>query len=222
MPQPDLVFGPVRDSLVQRRYTSAMIKLTSLSNNYSKDLNFLFLLAQTQRALTDFHGLIKTLTVITDLTKSPADYIELMLVLYAEGRLNEALDVALLLQEMELSAVESSVLNRCLVKIYLEFNDYEGVQEVITNHDGADRDDLMVWAMGLVHLTAAKQNEALDCFRKSVELNRMNDSAWVSLSLLHAEMGDRELALANLKKALDANPNNMTALKLMTKWTVAA
>ena len=35
---------------------------------------------------------------------------------------------------------------------------------------------------------------------------------------MHEEMGDRELAMANLEKALDANPNNSTGLKLMTKW----
>ncbi len=218
MPESDSVFGLVEGDLRQRRYTSAMMKLTTLSNNYSKDLKFLGLLAQTQKALADFTSLIKTLQVRAALTQACTDNLALMNMLYSQGRLNEALDVALLLQEKDLSVSESRTLAHCLVKIYLEFNDYEGIQEVVAFYDEAAEDDLMVWATGLVRLADGFKNEALTLFRKSVGINGLNDQAWVSLSLLHEEMGDRELALANLEKALDVNPNNATGLKLMTKW----
>ncbi|MEK6627334.1 MAG: hypothetical protein AABY53_01815 [Bdellovibrionota bacterium] len=235
MPQPDCtissaansnldsVFGPVLSDLNRSRYSAAMMKLTLLSNNYSKDLNFLRLLARTQRALVDFTGLIKTLVLIATITKTSTDYLEQMLVLYSQGRLNEALDVGLHLQDMNqqdmnLPANEQKVLSHCLIKIYLEFGDYEGVHEVVATCNTAEEDDLMLWAMGLVLLASGKKNDALMVFRKSVALNRSNDQAWVSLSLLHEEMGDRELALANLDKAFDANPNNATGLKLLTKW----
>lgn len=218
MPQFNSVFGLVENDLSQHLYTSAMVKLIKLSNNHSKDLKFLNLLAQTQRALSDFSGLIKTLEVKTDITQTTADNIELMTEFYSQGRLNEALDIALLLQEMSLSVAESRELSHCLIKIYLEFNDYEGIQEVVASCDYAERDDLILWAMGLVHLSSGNKNEALALFRKSVVINSMNDQAWISLSLLHEEMGDRELALANLEKAFDANPNNATGIKLMTKW----
>lgn len=218
MPQSDSVFSPVENDLKLHRYTPAMLKLIKLSNNHSKDLKFLHLLAQTQKALADFSSLIKTLEVKAEITNSNIDNLELMATLYSQGRLNEALDVALLLQEKELSDDQSRVLTHCLVKIYLEFCDYEGIQEVISGCNEADRDDLLLWAMGLVHLANGNKNEALTFFRNSVELNGKNDQAWVSLSLLHEEMGDRELALANLEKALDANPNNATGLRLMSKW----
>ena len=39
-----------------------------------------------------------------------------------------------------------------------------------------------------------------------------------ALAMLHEEMGDCELALANVEKALDVNPLNSVALKLMMKW----
>lgn len=216
--QSDSVFGLVENDLYRRRYSSAMKKLIKLSNNHSKDLKFLNLLAQTQKALADFTGLIKTLEVKANITQISTDRMELMSVLYSQGRLNEALDVALQLQEMSLPAMEARQLSQYLVKIYLEFSDYEGIQEVIAASDYAAQDDLMLWAMGLVRLASGDKNAALALFRKSVGLNNMNDQAWVSLALLHEVMGDRELALANLEKALDANPNNSTGLKLMTKW----
>lgn len=218
MPQSNSVFGLVEKDFQQRRFTSAMIKLVSISNTHSKDLEFLALLARVQAALADFAGLIKTLQVAAEITKSVADRIELMNVLYSQGRLNEALDVALVLQEMPLAPAEVKRLSHCLVKIYVEFSDYEGLQEVITNSENTLNDDVLLWANGLVHLSNGEKNDALDSFRKAVLVNNLNDQAWVSLSILHEEMGDRELAMANLERALDANPSNSIGLKLMTKW----
>jgi len=214
----DSVFGSVLDNLNQQRYSAAMMKLTLLSNGHSKDINYLRLLAQTQKALADYTGLIKTLHCIAAQTNQSVDYIEHMLALYLQGRLNEALDVGLLLQEMDLSGRQEQVLSHCLIKIYLEFCDYEGVQEVIVRHHNFEQDDFMLFAKGLVDLAGGKKNEALAYFRKAVALNGENDQAWISLSLLHEEMGDHELALANLSRAFDANPNNATGLKLLTKW----
>ena len=218
MPQSNSVFGLVENDFQQHRYTSAMMKLVSLSNTHSKDLSFLSLLARTQKALADFSGLIRTLQVTAGITQSPMDRIELMKLLYSQGRLNEALDVALLLQDLTLVPTDARMLSHYLVKIYVEFSDYEGLQEVISASETASNDDVLLWANGLVHLAAGEKNDALDSFRKAVLVNNLNDQAWVSLSILHEEMGDRELAMANLERALDANPNNSIGLKLMTKW----
>jgi len=218
MPQSDSVFGPVLSCLNQGRYSAAMMKLTNLSHEYSKDLNYLRLLAKTQKALADFSALIITLKYTARLTNLSADYIEHMLTLYSQGRLNEALDIALNLEEKSLSVSEKKIVAHCLIKIYLEFFDYEGAEEVIRMCNTAAQDDLMMFALGLVFLARGEQNEALVYLRKSVELNCKNDQAWVSLSLLHEDMGDHEIALANLDKAFDANPNNATGLKLLTKW----
>lgn len=218
MLQAESVFSLIENDLNSKYYSSAMRRLTTISNEYSRDLTFLNLLARTQRALADFAGLIRTLKQISKQTEADADQIELMKVLYSQGRLNEALDVALTLQEKELSLPQKCALSHCLVKIYLEFCDYEGVEEVYATYANSERDDVMLWAKGLVHLADEEKNEALEYFRKAVSINSANDQAWVSLSLLHEEMGDRELALANLDKAFDVNPHNATGLKLLTKW----
>jgi tetratricopeptide (TPR) repeat protein len=212
------VFGLVENDLSQGKYSSAMMRLTTLSNVYSRDLHFLGLLAVTQKALSDYSGLIKTLNVTVKISGSKASHLDLMYVYYTQGRLNEALDVALCLQDMGLSGVQEKALVHCLLRIYLEFSDYEGIEEVISNYAGNHQDDLIMWAMGLVQLASGNNNEAISLFRNAVATNSANDQAWVSLALLHDEMGDRELALANLEKALDANRKNATALKLMAKW----
>jgi tetratricopeptide (TPR) repeat protein len=222
MPLTDLqinsVFGLVENDLDQGKYSSAMMRLTTLSNVYSRDLHFLGLLAVTQKALSDYAGLIKTLNVTAKISGTKASHLDLMYAYYTQGRLNEALDIALLLQDMGLSGIQEKALVHCLVRIYLEFSDYEGIEEVISNYTGNHQDDLIMWAMGLVRLASGNKNEAISFFRNAVSTNPANDQAWVSLALLHEEMGDRELALANLEKALDANHNNATGLKLMAKW----
>lgn len=212
------IFVEVSSDLKQNRYSSAMMKLAILSKTHSKDLDYLKLLAQTQRCIIDFEGLIKTLEVKAKLTNESVDYIELMLVFYSQGRLNEALDVALLLQEGNLNSNENRIIAHCLVQIYLEFSDFEGVQEIIFSFKKADEDSVLLWALGLVYQEENQKQEALSCFCRAIELDRENEKAWISLARLHHEMGDQVLALANLEKVFDINPNNTTALKLLVKW----
>lgn len=127
MPQFQEVFSQVEADIQQRRFSSAMRRLVAISNEESKNLHFLGLLAQVQTGLQDFAGLIRTLSVTVSLRPSPASYLDLMYVLYTQGRLNEALDIGLQLQDMELGEVQQRSLVQGLVRIYLEFCDYEGV-----------------------------------------------------------------------------------------------
>jgi Flp pilus assembly protein TadD len=55
-------------------------------------------------------------------------------------------------------------------------------------------------------------------FRQALKHNINQDKAWTGLAIYHNYMGDRELAVANLKKALDLNPCNRTALLLLVNW----
>lgn len=219
MPQLDSVLGLVQQDLQNRKYSQAMKRLVSVSNEMSHDLNYLSLLAHTQKMSGDLAAQIKTLTVIANKTAGCGAQLDLMSALYVEGRLNEALDIGLRLQDAEMSVVEARYMTRILTKIYLEFSDYEGVEEVLAAYrELAPMDDVMVWGSGLVCLARDQKDEALTLFRRAVEINPKNEQAWISLALLHEDMGDRELALANVEKSLDANPLNSMALKLMIKW----
>jgi tetratricopeptide (TPR) repeat protein len=213
------VLGLVEQDIQSGRYSQAMKRLVSVSVELSKDLKFLSLLCLVQKGLGDNAGQIKTLEAIADITKTHVAYLDFMAALYAEGRLNEALDVGLYLQEEQLSDVNARYHTRMMVRIYLEFCDYEGVNEIIGLYcETHEMDDLMCWARGFVKLAEGDQNQAVDYFRRAVEMNPSNDQAWVSLAMIHDEMGDRELATANLERGLDVNPNNATGLKMMAKW----
>lgn len=207
----DSAFGLIQVDLNQFRYSKAMMGLSTLSKTYNKDLVFLRLLAQTQKSLGDFMGLIKTLQVTAQITQATSDYIELMQILSLQGRLNEALDIALMLQEKTLSPHEDRQLAHCLVKIYLEFGDFEGIQEVLGACDYVAEDGLLLWAMGLVFLNLGDKYEAFNFFKKAVLIDHTNEQAWISLSQLHEEGGNDSLAKASLEKVFDLNSNNMAA-----------
>lgn len=219
MPLNSSVFGQVEMDLKNKKYSSAMMRLGSVSVKYSKDIIFLNYLAKTQKALSDVGGLIRTLKEINKIDSTPGCQLELMKVLYAEGAINEALDLGLALHEEDLSDRESKILSHMMLKIFIEENDFDGVHETIVKFGPtAENDDFMQWAMGLVSLSRNDKNSALTYFRKAVELNSHNDQAWVSLAMLHDEMGDRELALANIEMALDHNPLSHAAVKLYAAW----
>jgi len=55
-------------------------------------------------------------------------------------------------------------------------------------------------------------------FRQALRYNLNQDRAWTGLAIYHNYMGDRDLAIANLKKAHDINPLNRTALLLLANW----
>lgn len=220
MPQQNSVFSHVSKDIELKKFNQAMMKLSSLSLKYSKDVQFLTYLAQTQKALNDTNGLIKTLTEMIKFNSHPSWKIELMQQLYIDGRINQALDIGLELQGMQLPESDTKKVSNLLIKIYIEENDFEGVSEVIGSFNLVDQsDDFICWSMGLVNLSRGDKNLALECFRKAVNINNGNDRAWVSLALLHHEMGDNELALANLEKSLDLNPLNSSAVKLYSSWT---
>jgi tetratricopeptide (TPR) repeat protein len=219
MPQTISVFGQVESDLKRKKYSSAMMKLGSISVQYSKDIIFLNYLAQTQKALMDTAGLIRTLREIIKTQSTAGCQLELMQILYTEGSINEALDIGLAFQESDLSPKETKVLSHLLLKIFIEENDFEGVVETIAKFETLiPHDDFMQWALGLVALARFDKNAALEHFRNSLQINNNNDQAWVSLAMLHDEMGDRELALANVEMSLDHNPLNQAAVKLYSNW----
>lgn len=216
----NFAFGQVEQSLRIKKPFDALRKLSEISNSCSKDVNYLTLLARTQVAIKDFNSLIKTRQEIVRQRGTVEDKMNLMVALYQQNLRNEALDIGLQLLSHSLSFAEEQKLSKMLVKIYLEENDFEGAQEVITNSIVSECDDFLLWAQGIVHLNADRKAQALDYFRKAVQLNKNNDQAWVSLGIMHKEMGDESLSIANLEKAIDLNPYNVSALKLLTHATI--
>lgn len=213
------VFGQIEIDLQKKKFSSALMKLGSMSVQFSKDISFLKYLSQTLRGLGDQLALIKTLKELQRQQPCEMIEVEIMELLYKNAHINEALDIALNLQERQIPQSQKKAVYLTLLRIYIEENDFEGVQEVLDQSSSLLSDnDFMHWAQGLVHLSKGERNQAVSQFRKAVQLNPTNDQAWVSLALVHQEMSDEELALANLEKALDCNPMNNSAVKLYSQW----
>lgn len=211
----EAAFGQAQQLLNAKKYYGALRTLSTVSIHCSKNLDYLTLLAQTQAGLRDLANLIKTRKEIVRQRGIPQDKMNLMKVLYDASCRNEALDVGLDLQAEVLTTEEERALSRLLVKIFLEENDFEGAQEVIAKTIISESDDFLLWAQGVILLNADQKARALDYFRKSVQMNPKNDQAWVSLGMMHKEMGDEDLFIANLERAIDSNPYNTSALKMI-------
>ena len=209
----EVVFGQVQHSIKTKQYYSALRQLLSVSLVCSKDITFLSYLSETQLALQDFNGLIKTQAELIRQRGSVEDQFNLMRSFYKMNKRNEALDIGLQLQNQDLADSLDRELSHILTKIYLEENDFEGAAEAILKAKFSESDDFLLWAQGVVYLNNDQKFHALEYFRRAVQMNSKNDQAWVSLGLMHKEMGDEDLYLANIEKAIDLNPFNASALK---------
>lgn len=211
----------VKESIKNKKYRQALGQLTKLSIEFSHEKNYLICLAEVQRKLNDQEGLLRTYRVLAHLdTEDRALYQSFVIqTLYTLNRKNEALDVAYdFLNQSSERLLKIKVL-LTLTKIYIEECDFEGVEEALDELSLLKcEDDFTWWAAGVVELHKKNLDTALTYFRKSIQANPGHDYAWVSLSMLHYEMGDRDLAYANLERALDLNPLNAVALKFYAIW----
>lgn len=198
----------------------SFLELVQISNELSKDLRYLYLLSEIQSDLQDQTGYLTTLKTIAKISDCVGDYLAHMNALVVAGRLNEALDVSIALSRFELHGHEVIRKNRLLVKIYSQENDFEGLAEACDElfaqaYVGAD----YYYAKGLLAMQKDDQEMAVEYLRQAVQADSKFDQGWAALGLLHDQRGDRELAKANLEKALDVNPYNAVALKCLMKWS---
>jgi tetratricopeptide (TPR) repeat protein len=211
----EAVFGQVKQSLQNKKYYSALRQLSDVSVQFSKDINFLMCLAETQFGLKDFSNLLKTQVEISRQRGTPQDFINLMRLYYQLNFRNEALDIGLNLQTQKLNLSQEMQMGQILIRIYLEENDFEGAQETVHRLNQIEVNDFVQWAQGVIYLNLDQKEKAIHSFRNAVEINPNNDQAWVSLGMMHKEMGDEDLHFANIEKAIDVNPYNTSALKLL-------
>lgn len=102
---------------------------------------------------------------------------------------------------------------------YLKMSDVDSAEE---NYNKAytlnPRSSLLQVNFGTLAIQRGEWHMVQFHFREALKFNINQDRAWTGLAIYHNYMGDLELALANLKKALDLSPDNRTALLLLTNW----
>jgi len=100
----------------------------------------------------------------------------------------------------------------------LKAHDFDGAEE---NYFKAYRidpnSDSLLVNMGTLEFRKQSYQSARERFVQAVEADHNNDKAWVGLGLVHSCFGDFKLCLANLERALDINPQNLTALSMYSE-----
>lgn len=104
---------------------------------------------------------------------------------------------------------------------YLRVGDIDSAEENYNRAYTIDPEsDVLLVNYGTLELQRGAVEQARERFRHAVDINENSDRAWLGLSLVHRDFGDLDLAWANLERTLDINPNNVTALQLMSDWSI--
>lgn len=213
-----IMLSTAQDLYVNKKFKKCFLNLIQLSNKMSHDVDYLDLLFKVQMKLNDQSAAIKTLDVLIHKTDS-ANYLIIKMNLLMSKKLNnEALDIGFKLQTLPLSKNIELQLFQNLTDIYIVFNDFEGVQEVLNQYVQYKTESTYHFAQGLVYIQNDDLHLAIQSLRQAVQINPNFDQAWVTLAIMHNKMGDTELALANIEKALDINEQNPTAVKCYAIW----
>lgn len=203
----------------QKKFKQSFLKLIEASKKFSHNVEFLELLYKVQIAISDFRIAEKTISILSQKTQSIEHFMNHMNLLMSLGRMNEALDVGIGLEGKALSLKDKKNLFHNLLEIYIVFNDFDGIKDLLQTYQAEfSLEGMYKFAQGILCIQENRQNEAVEFLRQAVLFKPDLDKAWVSLALLHNQMGDTELALANIEKALDINSQNPVAVKCYAIW----
>lgn len=208
--------------IAHKEYQLALNLLRQASNNDSKNVMVLSLLANT---LEEVGKLQESLTVRSVIERYQSNFdlsYKYAQLLYKLGQdelaLNKYFEALSILEEekAELFEVFKNIGN-----IYVRQGDFDGAEEYYNKAYTLKTDsDILLVNLGTLEIQRGDLEKARNCFRKAVELNKKNDKAWVGLAMLHSQFGDNELAWANLERALDLNPLNRTAVHIASTWSI--
>ncbi len=219
----ELVANLLRNALVlieNREYALAMNLLRNVlmrKPNEPRALRWLGHCLRETNRLEDAAKCFKALA------SGPGDEESLLLyaeALYTLGRDREAVVVyQTLLGRLTGTSPALFEVYKNLGNIHVRAGDFDAGEECYNkaNTLRCDSDALMV-NYGTLEIQRENFSDAVERFRRAVEINAANDKGWVGLAMVHRQMGDLELAKANVERALDINPRNRTALHLLAEW----
>lgn len=198
----------------------ALLKLIKLSQSCSHNLDYLYLMADVQNALGDSKNQLKTLRLIQRLSQKTSDKINFYKMCIFLGELKELNGV---MTELDYGTLNLSELTEILdleLELAIHHGEVEKIYACQRKFEGYKLTSARYfYSLALIDLKNNQETIALAHLRESLALDPQMDTSWTALALLHHKLGDIELALANLQKALDSNPYNQTALKLFSSWS---
>ncbi|MFK8138283.1 MAG: tetratricopeptide repeat protein [Bdellovibrionales bacterium] len=73
---------------------------------------------------------------------------------------------------------------------------------------------------GSLYFLQSKFSEAKKSFQQAIDLNAETEKAYIGLAMVNRQSGDGDMAIANIKKALDINPMQENAIKMLANWAL--
>lgn len=123
-----------------------------------------------------------------------------------------------MLNDCELESAEQFATLKSLGNVQLRLQDFDGAEESYFKAYRIDpSSDALLVNMGTLEFRKQDYQQARERFVQALTANSENDRAWVGLGLVHSCYGDFVLAIANLERAIEINPNNRTAIQLYSE-----
>jgi tetratricopeptide (TPR) repeat protein len=133
-----------------------------------------------------------------------------------------AVHYELVLENIDLfSSIDQFEIFKNLGNIYVRSGDFEAAEEVYNKaHCLFPQSDILQVNLATLAVQRQSFTEALERYREALNHNPRNANAFVGVALVHYQMGEMKLAIANLESALDMDPRHQTAMDLLMKWTL--
>ena len=209
-----------RSLLEAGKAKAALLKLIKLSQSCSHHLDYLYLMADVQKALGDTKNQLKTLRLIQGNSQKVADKINFFKMCIYEGELRELNTAMATLDRATLNFQHLGEVLDIELELAIHYGEVEKIYACQRRFEEFKMTSARYfYSLALIDLKNNQESLALEHLRESLSLDPKMDTSWTALALLHHKLGDVELALANLQKALDSNPFNQTALKLFSSWS---
>lgn len=137
------------------------------------------------------------------------------------GAEREALDTYHLI--IDQSSAPSWLLFSCFTNmgnIYLKMKDLDAAEEYFNKAYTIYNTDLnLLLSYGYLYLQNGNLNSSREKFTEVLHKDPSNIEAYVGISIVHATVGEFELACANLNQALEQEPEHKLAMYLHYQWS---
>lgn len=209
-----------RSLLQSGKAKAALLKLIKLSSSCSHNLDYLYLMADVQKAIGDDKNQLKTLRLIQNISHKVVDKINFFKMCIFVGELKELNMAIATIDYSQLDQIQLSEMLDLELELAIHYGEVEKIYASQRRFEEFKvKTARYFYSLALIDLKNSQETLALEHLRESLALDPKMDTSWTALALLHHKLGDIELALANLQKALDSNPYNQTALKLFSSWS---
>jgi tetratricopeptide (TPR) repeat protein len=110
---------------------------------------------------------------------------------------------------------------KTLGNIFLKENDFDSAEE---NYNRAyavySNSDVLLVNFGTLEIQKGNMEAAAERFRQAIDVNKLNEKAWLGLALISKAKSDEELVWGHLLTALEANPGSATVLHFLVQWAL--